>query len=53
MTNPIFSEEVDKDYAAKDLEIILRSLVDENNICRTCGCDHSLRGKYKILQDTK
>ena len=37
MTNIIFSDEVHKDCDSDDLENILRSLVDENGICRMCG----------------
>jgi hypothetical protein len=40
MTNIIFSDEVHRDCDSGDLENILRSLVDENGICRTCGHDH-------------
>jgi hypothetical protein len=50
MTNAIFSDEVHKDFDANDLENILRSLVDENGICKTCGCDHSIGGKEKSLE---
>jgi hypothetical protein len=50
MTNTIFSDEVHKDCDSDsdDLESILRSLVDENGICRICGRDHSSTGKEKI-----
>jgi hypothetical protein len=55
MTKIIFSDEVHKvcDSDSDDLENILRTLVDKNGICRTCGCDHSPRGKKKILDAAK
>lgn len=49
MTNIIFSDEVHKDCDSDDLESILRTLVDKNGICRTCGCDHSPREKRKSV----
>jgi hypothetical protein len=52
MTNIIFSDEVHKDCDSDDLENILRSLVDQNGICRTCGRDHSLE-KEKIRKLSK
>jgi hypothetical protein len=48
MTNIIYSDEVLKDCDSDDLENILRSLVDENGICRACGQDHSFTGKEKM-----
>jgi hypothetical protein len=50
MIDIILSGEVHKDYDSDDLENILRSLVDENGICRTCGRDHSFTGKEKIQE---
>jgi hypothetical protein len=50
MIDIILSDEVHKDCDSDDLEIILRSLVDENGICKTCGCDHSIGGKEKSLE---
>jgi hypothetical protein len=46
MTNIILSDGVHKDCDSDDLEDILRSLVDENRICKTCGQDHSLKVKF-------
>ena len=42
----ILSDEVHKDCDSDDLESILRSLVDQNGICKTCGQDHSLKVKF-------
>jgi hypothetical protein len=48
MIDIILSDEVHKVSADDDLENILRSLVDESNICGICGQDHSFTGKEKI-----
>jgi hypothetical protein len=50
MIDIILSGEVHKDCDSDDLENILRSLVDENGICRACGQDHSFTGKEKIQE---
>jgi hypothetical protein len=44
MTKDTLHNEVHKDSDNDDLENILRSLVDENGICRTCGQDHRFTG---------
>jgi hypothetical protein len=49
MTSIILSNEVHKDCDS-DLENILRSLVDEHDICMICGHDHSFTGKEKIRE---
>jgi hypothetical protein len=49
MTDIALSDEVHKDCDSDDLENILRSLVDENGICRTCGHNHSFTGIEKIM----
>ena len=53
MIDIILSDEVLKDCDSDDLENILRSLVDENSICRICGRDHSFTEKRKSGKGSK
>ena len=48
MTKDKLHNEVHKDCDSDDLESILRTLVDKNGICRTCGCNHSPREKENL-----